>query len=59
MCELVSSLPSLSGNFSFAPSGLGDLSLITHGLRRGLHSFAASRLRPADNCSIVIGKPWF
>jgi hypothetical protein len=33
------------GDFSFAPSGLGyRLLLFTHGLRRGLHSFAASRL---------------
>jgi membrane fusion protein, heavy metal efflux system len=29
---------------SFAPSGLVDLTARTHGLRRGLHSFAASRL---------------
>jgi len=31
-------------NFSFAPSGLARFSLATHGLRRGLHSFAAPRL---------------
>jgi len=29
---------------SFAPSGLALLARLTHGLRRGLHSFAASRL---------------
>jgi hypothetical protein len=29
---------------SFAPPGLDDFRLSTHGLRRGLHSFAASRL---------------
>ena len=28
----------------FRPSGLARIPLITHGLRRGLHSFAASRL---------------
>jgi hypothetical protein len=33
---------------SFAPSGLGDICLRTHGLRRGLHSFAASRLESRD-----------
>jgi hypothetical protein len=31
-------------NSSFAPSGLAFFPLLTHGLRRGLHSFAASRL---------------
>ncbi len=31
--------------FSFAPPGLVLSLLPTHGLRRGLHSFAASRLR--------------
>jgi hypothetical protein len=37
-------LPSL---FSFAPLGLVRIEFrLTHGLRRGLHSFAASRLRP-------------
>src|ERR1019366_2263685 len=30
--------------FSFAPSGLVHLQLATHGLRRGLHSCAATRL---------------
>jgi hypothetical protein len=30
---------------SFAPSGLVRFLLRTHGLRRGLHSFAATRLR--------------
>ena len=33
---------------SLAPSGLGRFFCgATHGLRRGLHSFAASRLRPS------------
>jgi len=33
--------------FSFAPAGLPfSYDLVTHGLRRGLHSFAASRLCP-------------
>src|SRR5437660_568969 len=31
-------------DFSFAPSGLEHSLSSTHGLRRGLHSFAASRL---------------
>ena len=31
-------------NVSFAPSGLAVFPLCTHGLRRGLHSVAASRL---------------
>src|ERR1039458_5600555 len=39
-----SSLRSLCRSFSFAPSGLAQLRLATHGLRRGLHSYAASRL---------------
>ena len=33
-------------NFSFAPSGLVHLARPTHGFRRGLQSFAASRLLP-------------
>jgi hypothetical protein len=33
---------------SFAPAGLRLNNLGTHGLRRGLHSFAASRLEPFD-----------
>jgi hypothetical protein len=32
-------------NYSFAPLGLHDLPHFTHGLRRGLHSYAASRLK--------------
>jgi hypothetical protein len=32
-------------NYSFAPLGLHNLPLFTHGLRRGLHSYAASRLK--------------
>ena len=31
-------------DFSFAPTGLASVHLCTHGLRRGLRSFAASRL---------------
>ena len=33
-------------NSSYAPLGLADFPLRTHGLRRGLHSYAASRLKP-------------
>ena len=33
-----------AGDLSFAPSGLTLVRLFTHGLRRGLYSFAASRL---------------
>ena len=40
----VSSVRSLCCGFSFAPSGLAYLPPTTHGLRRGLHSVAASRL---------------
>jgi hypothetical protein len=35
----------MAGAFSFAPLGLDPLLLLTHALRRGLHSSAASRLR--------------
>jgi hypothetical protein len=35
----------MRGTFSFAPPGLRLFSLPTHGLRRGLYSSAASRLR--------------
>ena len=35
----------LLSDVSFAPSGAGDFAASTHGLRRGLHSDAASRLR--------------
>jgi len=35
----------MPGNSSSAPSGLADLAPSTHGLRRGLHSGAASRLK--------------
>jgi len=38
------SLRSLCHSFSVAPSGLAHFPLTTHGLRRGLHSSAASRL---------------
>src|ERR1019366_7334470 len=40
------SLWSLGHSFSFAPLGLALVPLATHGLRRGLHSCAASRLLP-------------
>jgi hypothetical protein len=40
----VPSLRSPCHSFSVAPPGLADFPLTTHGLRRGLHSFAASRL---------------
>ena len=36
--------PDLGHNRSFAPLGLDGFPLSTHGLRRGLHSYAASRL---------------
>src|ERR1039457_7464992 len=42
--ETRSSLRSLGRSCSFAPSGLRHVPLPTHGLRRGLHSCAASRL---------------
>jgi len=35
----------VSENCSFAPLGLAFIPYCTHGLRRGLHSFAASRLQ--------------
>src|SRR5580704_18333291 len=35
----------LSCDFSFADSGLGVARCLTQGLRRGLHSYAASRLK--------------
>ncbi len=38
---------SLCHSFSFAPLGLALVPLPTHGLRRGLHSYAASRLNTA------------
>jgi hypothetical protein len=41
---LGSSLRSLCHSYSFAPPGLAYFPLGTHGLRRGLHSYAASRL---------------
>jgi len=40
-------LKRLCHNLSFAPSGLAHFPLLSHGSRRGLHSYAASRL-PAD-----------
>ena len=44
-------------SFSFAPLGLGLGRLPTHGLRRGLHSYAASRLNTASSVSMCILKP--
>jgi hypothetical protein len=38
-------LKSVVGNFSFAPAGLDHFPLRTQGLRPGLHSDAASRLK--------------
>jgi recombination protein RecA len=38
-------IPSLCENTSSAPSGLDHFPLATHGLRRGLHSLAATRLK--------------
>ena len=35
----------VSENCSFAPLGLAFIPYCTHGLRRGLHSFAASQLQ--------------
>jgi hypothetical protein len=37
-------LQSLSRKLLFRPAGAGGPPLPTHGLRRGLHSYAASRL---------------
>jgi uncharacterized membrane protein YgcG len=42
---LVAALETVRMSGSFAPLGLALLPLLTHGLRRGLHSFAASRLK--------------
>ena len=43
---------------SFAPSGLGLFCFPTHGLRRGLHSFAASRLRVGGRECITHESRW-
>ena len=37
------------GTNFFRPAGACQLSLLTHGLRRGLHSYAAPRLQPSMN----------
>ena len=37
----------MRNNYSFAPAGLVSVALLPHGLRRGLHSDAASRLKSA------------
>ena len=41
----IASLETAHGRGSCAPLGLAPLLLLTHGLRRGLHSFAGSRLK--------------
>ena len=43
------------GDISYAPLGLGHLLDSTHGLRRGLHSFAASRLGSDTAFPFVLG----
>jgi hypothetical protein len=46
-CRSVLKTPRLQGvreSSSFAPLGLASFYFFTHALRRGLHSFAASRL---------------
>ncbi|MGA2859356.1 MAG: GtrA family protein [Candidatus Sulfotelmatobacter sp.] len=43
--RVVAALKRARENSSSAPSGLGHFPLSTHGLRRGLHSHAASRLK--------------
>jgi hypothetical protein len=43
-------------NYSFAPLGLHNLPLFTHGLRRGLHSYAASRLKILERYSTASAK---
>src|ERR1019366_1259913 len=45
LLPLFPALKRVRENYSFAPLGLHDLPLFTHGLRRGLHSYAASRLK--------------
>jgi len=49
-------------NFSFAPPGLVHFPLLHPGLRRGLHSFAASRLAPRSatllEALVHVGRPW-
>ena len=41
--------------FSFAPSGLVSIPRTTHALRRGLYSFAASRLACVLERELVLG----
>jgi uncharacterized membrane protein YgcG len=41
----IASLETVHGSGSFGPLGLARFLLLTHGLRRGLHSFAALRLK--------------
>jgi hypothetical protein len=45
------------GGFSFVPPGLVPFLSATHGLRRGLHSFAAPRLSSRDRCPDTIAVP--
>jgi len=39
--------------FLFAASGLGEILHFTHGLRRGLHSFAALRLNSSFHSTAI------
>jgi purine nucleosidase len=48
--SLLLGLTRVCAKYSFAPSGLAHFLLFTHGLRRGLHSYAASRLKPEFLC---------
>ena len=48
------SLEIVHGSGSFAPLGLAPLPLLTDGLRRGLHSFAASRLKTDVFCRRLV-----
>jgi hypothetical protein len=53
-----SGLKSVRENCSFAPLGLLISHLPSHGLRRGLHSYAALRLNPEPR-STMSPKIWF
>jgi hypothetical protein len=50
-----SGLKRLRENVSFAPSGLVNLTISTHGLRRGLHSVAALRLNIRGHKHLQLG----
>ena len=43
----------LGRNFSLAPTGALFFLSLTHGLRRGLHYFAASRLYARSTCQFI------